>query len=274
MCLILVDYLPGHDGYLHLAANRDEWFKRPTERARFWDDAPQILAGRDRAHGGTWLGVSRTGRFAAITNYREPARHDPRAPSRGGLVGDFLGGVMSAQAYAMHLAEETRRHDRHNGYNLLVHDGEALWYFSNRGGVAAPVTPGVHGLSNHLLDTPWPKVVRGREGLAAVREKTRHDRDRHDPVHRDTFFGLLADRTPAPDAALPQSGLPLERERGLSASHILLGNAEQPDTLYGTRSATVLSIEPGHIDFSERTFDSAARIQASMREVFRRRPAQ
>ncbi len=270
MCLILLDYRAGQEGYLHLAANRDEWFRRPTDRARFWVDAPQILAGRDRNHGGTWLGVSRSGRFAAITNYREPDKHDPGAPSRGSLVGDFLSGTMSAQGYATALAEETRQRDRHNGYNLLVHDERSLWYVSNRGGGAMPVPSGVHGLSNHLLDTPWPKVVRGRHHLATLLDKTRNMRQRNDPVQRDAFFALLSDRTPAADADLPATGLPLARERSLSASHIVMGEPGQPDTLYGTRSATVLSIEQDHIDFSERTFDASARIQASMREVFHR----
>ena len=147
----------------------------------------------------------------------------------------------------------------------MLHDGAELWYVSNRGSGAELVRPGLHGLSNHLLDTPWPKVTRGRERLAAA---LRHSQT---ALRRHALFELLADRTPAQDAELPRSTLALERERGLSASHILMGSPDQPDTVYGTRSATVISIDRHGIDFSERSFDTAAQVRSSMREVIQRR---
>jgi uncharacterized protein with NRDE domain len=255
MCLILFDYAPGPRGHLRVAANRDEWFRRPSAQATFWSDHPQVLAGRDLVDGGTWLGCTRTGRFAALTNVREPDRFDPQAPSRGRLVSDFLTGQQTAADYA---AAVCRRAIRYNGYNLLVHDGRELWYLSNRQSGPTRVEPGIHGLSNDALNTPWPKVVRGRERFVIGAPPDQF---------RAASFALLADQQIAADEHLPASGVPIERERSLSASHILMGDPATPDTLYGTRCATVLSIEEQVIDFSERTFSPRADIQGVMREV-------
>ena len=149
MCLIALAQPAGHGARLLVAANRDEFFERPTAPAAFWEDHPHVLAGRDRRAGGTWLGVSRTGRFAAITNYRNPRDRRDDAPSRGALVSDFLIGTATAEAYARDL------HGRgapYNGFSLLVFDGRELWFCSNRDHAAYRVDPGVHGLSNHLPD--------------------------------------------------------------------------------------------------------------------------
>ena len=168
MCLILIAYRC-HPRYpLLVAANRDEFHDRPTAPLAFWHDLPQILAGRDLKADGTWLGVTQSGRFAAITNYREPARIMLDAPSRGCLVSDYLGSVESVRIYLDRLAWTV---EIYNGFNLLLGDFGNLHYYSNRGGVARALTPGVYGLSNHLLDTPWPKVERGRQALRGLLDR-------------------------------------------------------------------------------------------------------
>jgi uncharacterized protein with NRDE domain len=148
-----------------VAANRDEFFSRRTAAADFWDDAPDVLAGRDLEAGGTWLGVSRSGRFAALTNFRDPARNKTGAPSRGELVSRFLTGLKSHEAY---LAELESCADCYNGFNLVFGDPDGLWCFSNCGEGERQLASGVYGLSNHLLDTPWPKVARGKSALNAA----------------------------------------------------------------------------------------------------------
>ena len=223
MCLILIAYRchPGLD--LLIAANRDEFHDRPTAPLAFWDDAPQVLAGRDLQQGGTWLGATRTGRFAALTNYRDPSRVRPDAPSRGQLVSDYLQGVEPARAYLARLATQG---EVYNGFNLLLGDATGLHYYSNRGGAPQTLLPGWYGLSNHLLNTPWPKVQRG---LTLMQDALAQ---RPDPAP-DDLLPALANRTLAPDDELPQTGVPLEWERWLSPIFI-----DAPG--YGTRSSTVL----------------------------------
>jgi uncharacterized protein with NRDE domain len=150
---------------LVLLANRDELYERPAAPMAFWDDEPAILAGRDLVRGGTWFGVSRGGRFAAVTNYREPPLADAAAPSRGLLVRDFLCGAAPAPAFLDALRD---RDSGHQGFNLLLGDATGLHYFSNRGDVPYAVAPGIHGVSNHHLDSPWPKVERGKRALAGL----------------------------------------------------------------------------------------------------------
>jgi uncharacterized protein with NRDE domain len=225
MCLILIAY-HAHPGYkLVVAANRDEFYERPTAPLAFWDDAPEVLAGRDLKAGGTWLGITRNGHFAALTNYRDPSRVLPDAPSRGQLVGTYLREVESARAALERLAAQA---GAYNGFNLLLGDGEGLFYYSNLTGGYRALKPGLHGLSNHLLDTGWPKL---RRGLAKLREVL-DQRSNPDP---DDLLSLLTDRTPAPDNELPNTGVPLEWERWLSPMFI-----EAPG--YGTRSSTVLLV--------------------------------
>jgi uncharacterized protein with NRDE domain len=223
MCLILIAYrcYPGID--LLVAANRDEFYDRPTAPLAFWDDAPQVLAGRDLQHGGTWLGVTQTGRFAALTNYRDPRQVRPGAPSRGQLVSAYLQGVEPATDY---LARLTTQFSHYNGFSLLLGDAAGLHYYSNRGDAPRTLLPGWYGLSNHLLNTPWPKLKRG---LALAQSALAQQPE---PVP-DDLLPALTDRAPAPDAALPRTGVPLEWERWLSPIFI-----EAPG--YGTRSSTVL----------------------------------
>ena len=242
MCLILFA-LDAHPRYrLVLAANRDEFYDRPTAPAAFWDDAPHILAGRDLQGGGTWCGITTGGRFAAVTNYRDPRTHREGMRSRGMLVADYLRGGMPADAWQERLRREG---GGYNGFNIIFGDGGGLHYFSNRGDAASPVTPGIHGLSNHLLDTPWPKVTRGKQALAELLTAG-------DELAPDDLFAILADRTVAPDHLLPDTGVGLERERLLSPLFIT-------SPTYGTRSSTVVLIgRDGDCAFMERSFNGAA----------------
>ena len=237
MCLILFAYrvVPGVP--LIVAANRDERFDRPTAPAALWNDHPQVLAGRDLVAGGTWLGVSTSGRFAATTNFRNPTTHSADAPSRGDLVKTFLVGEMSARTYIERITTEA---SRYNGFCLLVDDGRELFFYSNQA-EAPPVEiePGIYGLPNQLLNAPWPKVVKGRAGLARLTQE---------PFAFDPYLQLLGDTTPAADCDLPTRGRELDRERRHSALRIL-------GTDYGTRCSTVLRFtSAGTIDFAERSF--------------------
>lgn len=241
MCLILFAWKMDRNFPLVLAANRDEFYERPSAPAAFWEDAPDLLAGRDLREGGTWLGVTKTGRVAALTNYRDPASLKTGAPSRGILVGDYLRGDEMPEAYLRRIAPGA---GRFNGFSLLAGDPDDLFCCSNRGATVR-LAPGIYGLSNRLLDTPWPKVERGKAALSAVlREKG--------ALSAERLFALLADRTRPPDDSLPETGVGLAWERVLSPLFI-----ESP--VYGTRSSTVLLIDrKGGVDFAERVFDGGA----------------
>jgi uncharacterized protein with NRDE domain len=236
MCLVLVAWRLHPDYPLVVAANRDEFFARPTAPAAFWNDAPQLLAGRDLEAGGTWMGVTRTGCFAALTNFRDPAQTRSGAPSRGRLVTEFLLGTEAPPAYFERIAAKA---SRCNGYNLLASDGAALWWSSNMGGEPRRLEPGVYGLSNHLLDTPWPKVGAGKTALTRVLGRLPDD---------GPLFELLRDDAVHPDEVLPQTGVPLDWERLLSSAFIKAPN-------YGTRSSTVLCVAgDGRASFDEQTW--------------------
>lgn len=241
MCIVFLAH-KAHPVYnLILAANRDEYYARPTERAAFWKDAPYLLAGRDLELGGTWLGITRRGRIAAVTNYRDPAAKKENAPSRGLMVSDFLRGAESPEKYLRRLSIEA---ERYNGFNLIAGDRRGLYYFSNRGEGFQELEPGLYGLSNHLLDTPWPKVERGKRAL----KELLHD----ERLSTEAIFRLLDDRTVALDECLPETGVGLEIERMLSPLFIT-------SPVYGTRSSTVLLIDgEEHVTFIERTFDEGS----------------
>jgi uncharacterized protein with NRDE domain len=242
MCLILFS-LDNHPGFrLILGANRDEFYNRPTQPLSAWPEAPEVYGGRDLKEGGTWLGVSRRGRLAALTNYRDPAHHIAQAPSRGQLTRRFLTGDASAAEY---LAQVLKTAQRYNGFNLLVGDRTGLWYVSNRGNGIVRLQAGIHGLSNHLLDTDWPKVTQGKKRLKNLLSRG----DGWDP---EGIFTLLDDRTAAPDQQLPDTGVGLEWERTLSPVFIASPN-------YGTRSSTVVLIRSsGAVTVVERTFNRRA----------------
>lgn len=237
MCLILVAWRTHADYPLVVAANRDEFFARPTAPAAFWKDAPHVLAGRDLQAGGTWMGVTRSGRFAALTNFRDPESHRADAASRGMLVAGFL---QSAQAPLDYLDDVDRRGQDFNGFNLLVGDGRSLaWYSNVGGGEPIDLEPGIYGLSNYLLDTPWPKVQAAKSQLGAALGELPDE---------SGLFELLRDDSVHPDDRLPRTGVSLEWERLLSAAFV-----KAPG--YGTRNSTVLRIaRDGWTTFDEKTW--------------------
>ncbi len=251
MCLIVLAYRCRSDYPLILAANRDEYYSRPTRPLDFWPERTGVLAGRDLQAGGTWMGLHRSGRLAAITNFREPDRYRTEAPSRGHLVSDFIGGRREARSYLEALQRENRDY---NGFNLIAGRASSLFYYSNRGGAPRPIEAGIHGLSNHLLDTPWPKIQRARRALTAIVERE----ERPQP---EELMGLLQDRHIPPDGDLPATGIGIEWERLLAPAFI------QSPT-YGTRSSSVLLMAAdGRSQFIERTFTPGGRVSTRQLEM-------
>ena len=238
MCLILFAHHAHPDFALVLAANRDEFFARPTSAADYWKDAPGVLGGRDLEKGGTWMGVTREGRWSAVTNYRDGTRPKPASRSRGELVATFLTSATNAREYAEGVA---RIATEYHGFNLLTADGQGLHYVSHAEGASRLVEPGIHGLSNHMLDTAWPKVERGKQRLQALLATNESNLE-------DRLLAVLADRELADDHLLPQTGIGREWEKPLSASFIVVPG-------YGTRASSVLLIgRDGEVSFRERTF--------------------
>jgi uncharacterized protein with NRDE domain len=240
MCIIVFAYDSHPDYLLAMAANRDEFHARPTAPACFWKEAPQLLAGKDLEHGGTWMGISRRGHLAALTNYRNPAAYRQISPSRGHLVSNYLLSYENALTYIEKLGKVN---EYYNGYNLLLMEGNAMWYYSNITGKPKLISPGLHGLSNHLLDTPWPKVQKGKSMLNSIIVNS-------EEALVEKLFKLLSHREQPADKNLPATGVSLEWERLLSSIFI-------QDNIYGTRSSTVLLVEhKGTVHFYERTFSS------------------
>ncbi|MBC3478703.1 NRDE family protein [Pseudomonas taiwanensis] len=234
MCLIVFAWRPGHPLPLIVAANRDEFYARPALALAGWDDAPGVYAGRDLEAGGTWLGVGPQGRFAALTNIRDPSQ-PLGARSRGELVAAFLQGDQGLEGY---LDQVASRSGQYSGFNLLVGDGQRLGYLHAREAEPRLLAPGVYGLSNAGLDTPWPKLVKARNGLEALLESA-------DPQR---MLALLADAEPAADSELPETGVGLATEKLLSSVFI----ASQS---YGTRASTVLIVDDhGRRRLFERSF--------------------
>ena len=239
MCVIFFAYKIYPEFPLILLANRDEFYNRPTEAAKNWRDFPQILAGRDLVGNGTWLGINNAGKFAAVTNYR-----DPNAPkgnvSRGNLVADFLKSDESAENY---LKEIQKKASEFSGFNLIVGEINAqkneLFYYSNRADKIKNLPRGIYGLSNHLLDTAWRKVEKGKQFLTENINKN---------LSKDSFFELLSDESLADDTDLPDTGIGKSREKLLSAIFI-------KTPIYGTRCSTVLTFDNDFkFDFEERVF--------------------
>ncbi len=246
MCLILFAFQL-HPGYqLILAANRDEYYTRATAPSAWWDDAPWLLAGKDLEAGGTWLGITKNGKIAALTNYRGK-EHKQDAPSRGLLVSRFLTSNLSIDKYSDELGFTG---SRYNGFNLIFgdirKDNGILYYFSNvKGkGEIERLKPGLYGLSNDTLDTPWPKIVKGKKWLE------QQVLNRQGSLEIETVFSILADDTIPPDDQLPDTGIGIEKERALSSLFI-------KTPVYGTRSSTVLSVDNNYqVTFVERNFVS------------------
>ncbi|MFU8860177.1 MAG: NRDE family protein [Cyclonatronaceae bacterium] len=235
MCLLVIAWKSHPEFDLILAANRDEFLQRPARAAEFWDEHPKLLAGKDLEAGGTWLGVTVKGKFCAITNYRDMRNHKKSAPTRGNLPLNYLAGDLEPQPYI-----ESIRPDAHrfNGFNLLLGNKNSLWYYSNIVDRPEELNPGIYGLSNHLLDTPWPKVERAKRSFSAIISDIKPDHER--------LFALLQDRTTAPDHLLPDTGLDRMTEKKLSSAFIEMEG-------YGTRSSTILLLKKsGQIEFRER----------------------
>ena len=221
MCLILFSLNPNDQFNLVLAANRDEQYGRPSSAADFWDDHPNVLAGRDLSAGGTWLGVTRNGRFAAVTNFREDPPYPIPPKSRGELTANFLTGNDSPHHYLSQIAQFG---DKYRGFNLVVGDGNEYCYLSNREGIVRHLTSGCYGLSNQLLDCDWPKVIQGRNRLSTLTAEQMNSKN---------LYSLILDD--GDERAFSQSFIRSER--------------------YGTTASTVLSFsQSGNVTFEERTF--------------------
>ena len=266
MCLIIVGWQAHPDYPLVVAANRDEFFARPSAPAAFRDDLPDVFAGRDRQAGGTWIGVTRPfpgaagglrQGFAALTNYREGLAAPVAAPSRGALVADYLRDFAAGKAnYAAdYLAALTARAQSYGGFNLFVGDGDRLGYLSNRSPGIRWLAPGIYAISNHLLDTPWPKLRTAKAAFAAALPAL--------PA-LDAFFDLLADDAIVPDEHLPETGVPREWERILSAIFVRSPN-------YGTRASTLIAVgRDGTTRFRERSFAANGKVSGEVDGVFSR----
>jgi len=249
MCLILLAWQSHAEYPLIVAANRDEFYARRTRPASWWGQAVSLLAGRDEEAGGTWLGINRRGRFAVVTNVRAPSERNPHATSRGLLV---LSALQTSQSLATWLQDCSGRAQSFNGFNLVLAEPvftapraapSQMVYFSNRlddGPVA--MRPGIYGLSNAFLDTPWPKVARGITAFACELAQR---------VDTDSLLQLMTDREPVADAELPSTGVPRDWERALSTIQIRANG-------YGTRATTVMTVRrDGLVAFVERSFDPA-----------------
>lgn len=233
MCLIVVGWRVHPDYPLVVAANRDEFYARPTASLARWPDAPEVIGGLDLEAGGTWLGITATGRFAAVTNVREPGMATG-AQSRGFLTRGFLTGESSAEEYAAEIDGAL-----FSGFNLLLGDGSTLVYCSNRDGMPRPLAPGVYGVSNHLLDSPWPKLLAARQRFAEALPRLPDE---------SAFFELLADQAIVADENLPSTGVPIEWERLLSAIFV-------KSESYGTRASTLVwQSADGNITVHESSF--------------------
>ena len=237
MCLIVFAH-NSHPNYKFIfAANRDEFYDRPTEHADFWKDQPNLLAGKDLKAGGTWMGITKSGKFAAITNYRDLSNIKEDAPTRGLLVTDYLLGDQNTKDYYKEV--KTNLQD-YNGFNLILGDMDNLYYFSTHADGLKKLDPGVHGLSNAVLDTPWPKVEKSKKHFLKLLN--------HKKIHAWELLSLLNDTRRATEKDLPDTGVGIEWEKVLSSVFI-----QSPK--YGTRCSTAVLIDNNNnVRFAEKTF--------------------
>ncbi|MGB3127243.1 MAG: NRDE family protein [Pseudomonas sp.] len=234
MCLIVFAWRPGHAQPLIVAANRDEFYARPSLPLARWPDTPDIYAGRDQEAGGTWLGVNANGRFAALTNIRDP--HQPPArTSRGELVARFLSGSASIEDY---LADVNGRSIEYAGFNLLVGTRDELWHYNANQTAPTRLEAGIYGLSNAGLNTPWPKLLKAKAALGGLLQNPQPH----------ALLEMLSDPQTAPFADLPDTGVGLATESLLSSVFIASPS-------YGTRASTVLIVNAdGSRQMVERSF--------------------
>ena len=242
MCILFIAVNQHPDYPLIVAANRDEFFERPTSESSFWSEHPHILAGKDLRAGGTWMGINQQGKLSALTNIRDPQRIASDAISRGELVSDYLQHSPSSEGY---LAQISANAEKYNGFNLLFGDWNDLYVFNNHTLQSDKLTTGVYGLSNASLNTPWPKTLQG------VTQLTEYCQDSQS-LESEQLFALLKNQTKAKDDTLPQTGVPIEWERKLSSIFI-----QSPE--YGTRSSTLLLVDnQQQVSWQERTFNNEA----------------
>ena len=241
MCLVIFAYKVHPQYPLIITANRDEFYKRPTVGAHWWESKPNVLAGRDLKGGGTWLGVSKSGKFATLTNYRDLQHMRKDAPTRGALVTDYLeNDELTAMAYLQSIEND----EAFNGYNLLLYENGQLFWHSNVSAKTEELESGIYGLSNAQLDTPWPKVLRGKQFLQKWMQKDFPNLD------AEEAFAYLQNRERPKDADLPDTGVGIEWERFLSPMFI-----EEPKHQYGTRCSTVVLIDKNaEVSFEERVY--------------------
>lgn len=250
MCLIVVGWHAHRDYPLVVAANRDEFLARPAVPAHWWTDFPDLLAGRDLEAGGTWMGIGRSGRFAALTNYRDPTLHRAGVPSRGGLVRDCLVADRDADAMLREIAAVSATYAP---FNLFVGDGTSLGIHESTTGTVRLLEPGIYGLSNHLLDTPWLKVRLARERFAAALAGLPDEA---------AFLALLRDDVAAEDLHLPETGVSKEWERWLSSAFIRAPG-------YGTRCSTLITVHrDGSVRFREWTWDEQGELSGEVVHAF------
>lgn len=240
MCLIVVA-LNNHPDYkLIVATNRDEFYGRKTASARYWEDHPEVLGGRDLQAGGTWLAMNVDGRISMVTNYRDLSKIRSGAPSRGYLVADY---VLSTDHPLKYMEQVAAKGDQYNGFNLIAGTPDELYYYSNYGEGIRAIPPGLHGLSNHLLGTPWPKVRNALQKVNTILEGA--------TVDAGELLDAMYDDAMAPDADLPDTGVGLELERKLSSIFIKAQG-------YGSRNTTVITVDrTNHVRFVERTYNTS-----------------
>lgn len=239
MCLLLIAYKKHPNYELIVAANRDEFHERPTEPAHFWTKDNYLLAGKDLKENGTWMGITKNGRFAALTNYRDMSSIKTDAPTRGKLVSNFLLENIAPIDYHKILLAKA---EQYNGYNLILGNVDDLFYFSNVSRNFKKLEEGIFGLSNHLLDTPWPKVTKAKKEFTQILEDQQ--------PNEEEIFSLLYDSTTFPDGTLPKTGLSTEMERLVSPIFTVTEK-------YGTRSSTVILINNDNtVSFTEKSFNA------------------
>ncbi|WP_078546724.1 NRDE family protein [Litchfieldia alkalitelluris] len=238
MCLINFAYKTDDNYQLIVSANRDEFYNRPTAPASYWNDAKHVLAGRDLEKMGTWMGVTKTGRFAALTNYRDPNENGNKR-TRGELVSQFLIKEEHPESYLKNIQ---LNREQYPGFNLILGDIHSLYFYSNVQNEIILLKPGIYGLSNHLLDTPWPKVQRGKDGIKMCLTNPPSDM-------KECLFSTLQYADSAPDEQLPTTGISMDWERKLSPLFI-----KTPE--YGTRSSTVLFMNHESVMYTERVYDN------------------
>jgi len=239
MCLLLLSYKTNPNYKLIVAANRDEFYDRPALLLHNWKNHPELFAGKDLKGNGTWLGITKKGKIAAITNYRDMSKIKDNAPTRGKLITDFLLDEMPAEQYTNLLLKTA---DIYNGYNLIYGNSDNLYYFSNISKEPVKLSKGIYGVSNHLLDSPWPKVVKSKKIFSELINEPSPSKDK--------LFDLLQDEEIYPDESLPETGLGIELERMVSPIFTVTEK-------YGTRSSSVIFIDYNdNVEFTEKSFNN------------------